>query len=56
MVGRPDLWKALTDLKKAGCITPKEFKVYRGQILNGDEEGAIRGLLRKGLIKEVEED
>ena len=55
MTGRKDLWIALTDLKKAGRIKPKEFKVYRGQILNGDEEGAIRGLKRKGLIKEVED-
>ena len=40
-------------LRKNKEITPYEFKVYRGQILAGDEKGAIKGLKRKGLIKEV---
>lgn len=56
MTGRKDLWIALTDLKRAKSITPREFKVYAGQIRSGNEEGAIKGLKRKGLIKEVEED
>lgn len=53
MKGQADLWAALRLLRKNKEITPYEFKVYRGQILAGDEKGAIKGLKRKGLIKEV---
>lgn len=53
MKGQADLWAALRLLKKNKVITSQEFKTYRGQILAGEEEGAIMGLKRKGLIKEV---
>lgn len=48
--GRPDLWAALRLLRKNNAITATEFRVYRGQILSGDENACIRGLERKGLI------
>ena len=51
MKGRSDLWAALRLLKKNKAITSNEFKVYRGQILAGDEAAAIKGLKRKGLIE-----
>lgn len=49
--GRPDLWAALRLLRKNKAITAYEFKVYRGQILAGDELACIKGLKRKGLIQ-----
>lgn len=46
--------KTLTLLKvlyKEGKITKQQLKTYRGQILHGDEEAALVGLLRKKLIE-----
>lgn len=51
MKGRTDLWAALRLLKKNKAITSQEFKTYRGQILAGEEDAAIKGLKRKGLIE-----
>lgn len=51
MKGRTDLWAALRLLKKNRVITSQEFKTYRGQILAGEEDAAIKGLKRKGLIE-----
>lgn len=51
MKGRSDLWAALRLLRKNRAITSQEFKTYRGQILKGEEDAAIKGLKRKGLIE-----
>lgn len=45
------IWKILKDLKKEKKITLQQYRTYKGQILSGDQEGAIRGLKRKGLIR-----
>lgn len=52
MTGQTDLWAALRLLKKNNAITRQEYNTYKGQILAGDEEAAIRGLKRKKLIRE----
>ena len=51
MKGNRELWTALRLLRKNKAITPKEYGVYKGQILSGDEEGALKGLMRKGLVR-----
>ena len=51
MTKNNDLWTALRLLKKNKVITSQEFKTYRGQILVGEEDAAIKGLKRKGLIE-----
>lgn len=55
MVGRKDLWVALRFHLKEGHISKQEYNTYKGQILKGEEDACIRGLKRKGLIKEVED-
>ena len=42
--------KLLKQLYKARKITGQEYKTYKGQVLHGDEEAALVGLRRKGLI------
>ena len=42
--------KLLKRLYKAQRITGQEYKTYRGQVLHGDEEAALCGMRRKGLI------
>lgn len=42
--------KILKQLKADKKINMQEFRTYRGQVLNGNKEGCIRGLKRKGLI------
>lgn len=44
------IWKLLKELKKQNKITLQQYRTFKGQILSGDTEGAIRGLKRKGLI------
>lgn len=51
MKSTTNIWAALRLLRKNKAITAYEFKVYRGQILAGEEDAAIKGLKRKGLIK-----
>lgn len=51
-----ELWCALRLLKKHKAITRQEFNTYKGQILSGNPDACIRGLKRKGLIKEIEAD
>ena len=45
-----DVWKVLKELKKQNKITKQQYRTYKGQILSGDTEGAIRGLKRKQLV------
>lgn len=45
-----DIWKILINLKKQNKITKQQFRTYKGQILSGDIQGAIKGLERKQLI------
>lgn len=40
----------LKRLYKEGRINKQQLKTYRGQVLHGDEEAALVGLRRKGLI------
>ena len=42
--------KILHKLYKENKINKQQFKTYRGQVLNGDETGCLRGLKRKELI------
>lgn len=42
--------KVLKRLYKEGRINKQQLKTYRGQVLHGDEEAALVGLRRKGLI------
>lgn len=42
--------KLLKRLYKARKITGQQYKTYKGQVLHGDEEAALVGLRRKGLI------
>lgn len=44
------IWKLLKELKKQKKITLQQYRTFKGQILSGDKEGALRGLKRKGLI------
>lgn len=44
------IWKRLKELKKQNKITLQQYRTFKGQILSGDKDGAIRGLKRKGLI------
>ena len=49
--GSNEIWVALRLLRKNGTISKQAFRTYAGQIRNGQEEAAIKGLLRKGLIR-----
>ena len=44
--------KLLKQLRRDNLINTQQFKTYRGQVLSGNEDGCLRGLKRKGLIKE----
>lgn len=48
---------ALFQLKAlGGCITPQEYKTIKGQILAGDDKGALKGLkkiLRRSKRNEI---
>lgn len=45
--------KVLKQLVTEGRISKQSYRTYRGQVLSGDEEGCIKGLIRKGLMREV---
>ena len=45
-----NIWKLLKDLKKQNKITKQQYRTFKGQILSGDTEGAVKGLKRKQLI------
>ncbi len=42
--------KLLKRLYNEGRLSKQQLKTYRGQVLHGDEEAALVGLRRKGLI------
>lgn len=43
--------KLLKRLYEEGRINKQQLKTYRGQVLHGNEEAALVGLWRKGLIE-----
>lgn len=45
-----NIWKLLKDLKRQNKITTQQYRTFKGQILSGDIEGAIKGLKRKQLV------
>lgn len=45
-----EILKILKRLYKEGRINKQQLKTYRGQVLHGNEEAALVGLQRKGLI------
>ena len=40
----------LKRLYKERKITGQQYKTYKGQVLHGEEEAALVGMRRKGLI------
>ena len=45
------LLKLLEQLVKEGRIDRQAYRTYKGQVLSGNEEGCVKGLIRKKLIK-----
>lgn len=45
-----EILKKLKELKEAKKITMQQYRTYKGQLLNGNEEAAVKGMRRKGLI------
>ena len=42
--------KILKKMRKENKITIQQYKTFKGQIVNGNEEGCIKGLKRLKLI------
>ncbi len=40
----------LKRLKREKKITTQEYRTYKGQVLSGNEQGALKGLRRKRII------
>lgn len=47
-----ELMRMLKRLHKNKKITRQQFRIYKGQVIHGDEIGCIVGMKRKGLITE----
>lgn len=45
-----EIIKFLRKLKKESKITTQQFKTFRGQVLNGDTNGCLKGLKRMKLM------
>ena len=45
-----EIIKFLKKLKKENKITTQQFKTFKGQVLNGDASGCLKGLKRMKLI------
>lgn len=48
--------KILRQLLKDRKINQQQFRTYKGQVVSGNEDGCIKGLLRKELITQKEAD
>lgn len=42
-------------LKRQNKLTMQQYRTYKGQVLSGDVDGCLRGLIRKGFIKQGKE-
>ena len=40
----------MKEMVKQKKITVQQYRVFRGQVLSGDEDGCLRGLRRLGLM------